>query len=182
MIGKVHAEGLAIALCLVVAGAGARARDVAAVGLGRGNVLGRRIAVDLAAREEQEASHALAPPPSVLKQRAEPVDVRVHRLDRVLAVVRRRRDGCGVDDVIKIPHPLGQRSRHIVAHQGERGIAAPLLEPRGHAAHEVVVHRHTDRPRPGPLVPVEEEPDEIVAEEKKPPDAAPGNQNATDGK
>ena len=104
--GEVDAERLAVALGLVVAGPRAGAGDVAAVVFGRRDVAGSRVAVDLAAGEEQEAPHGRPALPAlragVVEQVAQAVDVGVHRPDRVAAVVGRRGDRRGVDDVLEV--------------------------------------------------------------------------------
>ena len=117
-----HAERLREPLRLVVARARADARDVAPVVLGRRDTLGRRIAVDLARAEEQEARDAL--PARQVEQPACPADVHVDRLERPLAVPRRRCDARAVDDVRRAARRArAARSRRARRARSRRGLS-----------------------------------------------------------
>jgi hypothetical protein len=165
-----HADRLAEALGLVVAGARAGARDEAAVVFRGRDRVGRWVAVDLAGRVEQEALHrpaALLLLDAVVQQVAQAVDVGVDRLQRVLAVVRRRCNAGGVDDPVEVRHVGRQRLDQVVALHREVRRAFQRGQPLRLAADEVVPHRHLDRAGPG-LVEVQRGEHQVVAQEAGP--------------
>ncbi len=86
----------------------------------------------------------------VIEQVAQAVDVGVDALERVRAIIGRRRDARRVDDVIEVPHVIRQRLDHVDTAQLEVRAPAQRFEPLRHAAHVIVVHRDPDpgsRPR-----------------------------------
>ena len=167
---EVHAERLAVALRLVVAGARPGARHVAAIRLRRRDLVRRGIAVDLAAREEEEPSRQdrRGEPASTARSSSDrsPIDVRVHRLDRMRAIVRRRGDSRGVHDVVEVAEVVGQRLPDVVLHELELVGAGEAREPVGDSARVAVQDGEPDA-RGGFRIPVplDDALDEVVAQE-----------------
>ncbi len=121
-----HTDRFAKTFGLVVTGARTGTRDVTAVILGRGDGLRRWIAIDLARGVEQESVDryaALGLAHAVIEQIAQSVDVGVYRLQGMLAVIDRRSNTRGMDDVPEVADVRRQRLDHILAHQREIRIA-----------------------------------------------------------
>src|SRR5207237_6198473 len=140
--GEVEAERLAEPLRLVVAGARAGARDVSPVVLSRRDRLGNRVAVDLAAREEEDAAELAAS--AVVEEPPQAGDVGVDRLDRKPAVEGRRGDAGRVDDVVELELAL-DGPRDVALLDRDVRLGAHRLQPGRHAARKGVPDRELDR-------------------------------------
>ena len=175
LLGEVHTQGLAIALGLVVTGARPGARDIAAIGFGSRNGLGRRVAVDLARRVEQNPAHRVAGIrlfTRALEHVAQTIDIGIHGLDGELAIVGGRGDGGRMHQIVDVAKVGRQRVDDIMPANLQGRVAFELCQPLRHAPNEVVINDQLGLVgRIGlAIVEMQHRLHQVIAEETSPPD------------